>query len=140
MLFLFLHQAAFCQQNDAPRLRNLLQNGEAVFAPEMVGLRVFLVNAQPHRGKAQRRQVGQHLRDKSRAHAPPLQGLVHHKKADERGIRVRYSPDCICIGYFFNLYILHTYTNFICRSLNRLTASGRENFASCSLLPRMSTL
>lgn len=80
MLFLFLHQAAFCQQNDAPRLRNLLQNGEAVFAPEMVGLRVFLVNAQPHRGKAQRRQVGQHLRDKSRAKPRPCRDLFIIKK------------------------------------------------------------
>lgn len=46
--------------------------------------------------------------------------------------------NCIRIGQLFNLYIFHS--NLILKSPSSDTASGRENFASCSLQPKMSTL
>ena len=44
-----LRQASLRKQDDAALLRNLSQHSKAVFAPEMIGLRVFLVNAEAYR-------------------------------------------------------------------------------------------
>ena len=47
--------------------------------------------------------------------------------------RIVYASDS-----FFNLYIFHS--NLIFKSPSSDTASGSENFASCSLQPKISTL
>ena len=172
----------------------------------MIGLRVFLVNAEAYRRIAQRMQRSQHIADDHRAGSLPLQILVHHEKADERRVCVRVTIDQIhnrdqrvrvkksdivllrrccarraerqvlphtlgrctaaaipevlviaqhpCvqhrhigvrqaanrirIGQLFNLYIFHS--NLILKSPSSDTASGSENFASCSLQPKISTL
>ena len=43
-----LRQTAFRKQDDAALLRCFPQHSKAVFAPEMIGLRVFLVNAEAY--------------------------------------------------------------------------------------------
>ena len=61
----------------------------------MIGLRVFLVNAEAYRRIAQRTQRGQYIADDCRAGSLPLQVLVHHEKADERRVCVRVTIDQI---------------------------------------------
>ena len=55
---------------------DILEVGNGVFAPEMIGLRVFLVNAESYRRIAQRTQRGQYIADDRRAGSLPLQVLV----------------------------------------------------------------